>query len=84
MIHITGGADLRLDEVNVIGEYVSKQLDPSAQVIWGARVVPNFGNKVQVITIVTGVKSPYILGHESAEKLQTGEVSSELGIEILR
>ncbi|MBI2085647.1 MAG: cell division protein FtsZ [Candidatus Aenigmarchaeota archaeon] len=84
LVHITGGADLRLDEVNVIGEYVSKQLDPSAQVIWGARVVPNFGNKVQVITIVTGVKSPYILGQASVERLQTGEVSNELGIEILR
>ncbi|MFH0889545.1 MAG: cell division protein FtsZ [Candidatus Aenigmatarchaeota archaeon] len=83
LVHITGGPDLKLDEVNTIGEFVSKQLDPSAQVIWGARIVPNFGNKVQVITIVTGVKSPYILGH-TTENLTKTETSSELGIEILR
>ncbi len=83
LVHITGGSDLKLDEVNTIGEFVSKQLDPSAQVIWGARIVPNFGNKVQVITIVTGVKSPYILGH-SVDTMTKSETSSELGIEILR
>ncbi len=84
LVHITGGPDLKLDEVNTIGEFVSKQLDPSAQVVWGARIVPTFGNKVQVITIVTGVKSPYILGQASVANLQPTEFSSELGIEILK
>jgi cell division protein FtsZ len=56
LIHVTGGDDLRLDEVNLIGEYVSKQLDPEAQVIWGARIDPAFKGKLRVITIVTGVK----------------------------
>ncbi len=84
LIHITGGPDLRLEEVNRVGEYVSKQLDPSAQVIWGARIVPDFGNKIQVISIITGVKSPYILGQVAVERLPTREMSSELGIEVLR
>lgn len=84
LIHITGGPDMRLEEVNRIGEHVSKQLDPSAQVVWGARILPDFGNKVQVITIITGVKSPYILGHVSQEPMRTSELSAELGIEVLR
>ena len=83
LIHVTGGNDLRLDEVNQIGEYVSKQLDPEAQVIWGARIDPTYGNKLKVITIVTGVKSPYILGpvaHQEGER----DIHKELGIAVMK
>jgi len=83
LIHITGGNDLRLDEVNQIGEYVSKQLDPEAQVIWGARIDPSYGNKLRVITIVTGVKSPYILGPVAKEEGER-DVHKELGIPLLK
>ena len=84
LIHITGGNDLKLEEVNLIGETVSQYLDPSAQVIWGARILPEFTGKIQVITIITGVKSPYILGPVSYEKPVVKEVSQALGIEIIR
>ena len=84
LIHITGGNDLKLDEVNKIGETVSQYLDPSAQVIWGARILPDFGGKVQVITIITGVQSPYILGPVSYEKPVIREMSQTLGIDIIR
>jgi cell division protein FtsZ len=84
LIHITGGNDLRLDEVNLIGETVAQHLDPSAQVIWGARILPEFTGKVQVITIITGVKSPYILGPVSYEKPVIREMSQTLGIDIIR
>jgi cell division protein FtsZ len=84
LIHITGGPDLKLDEVNMIGETVAQHLDPSAQVFWGARILPEFEGKVQVICIVTGVKSPYILGPVSYEKPVTREISQALGIDIIR
>ena len=84
LVHITGGPDLRLDEVNLIGETVSQYLDPSAQVFWGARILPEFEGKVQVIVIVTGVKSPYILGPVSYETPVSREISQALGIDIIR
>ncbi len=85
LIHITGGADLKLDEVNLIGEAVSKQLDPDAPVIWGARVDPDFKGKIRVITIVTGVKSPYILGPSAfEERAKQKQYTDELGIPIIR
>ncbi len=85
LIHITGGPDLRLDEVNLIGETVSQHLDPSAQVFWGARILPEFEGKIQVISIITGVKSPYILGPIAREeKPVVKEVSQSLGIEVIR
>jgi len=84
LIHITGGPDLRLEEVNMIGETVAQHLDPSAQVYWGARILPEFEGKVQVISIITGVKSPYILGPVSYERPVVSEVSEALGIDIIR
>lgn len=84
LIHITGGDDLKLEEVNAIGETVSQYLDPTAQVIWGARIIPEFHNKVQVITIITGVQSPYILGPVAHERAVTRELDTALGIDVIR
>lgn len=88
LIHITGGEDLRLDEVNHIGEYVSKRLDPEAQVIWGARIDPTFKGKIRVITLVTGIKSPYVLGPVEnsavAQEEKIRNYASEIGVPILR
>ncbi len=85
LIHITGGEDLKLDEINEIGEYVAGMLDSGAQTIWGARIDPSMNGKIRVITIVTGVKSPYILGKEVEQK-ESNEVSihDALGIEMIR
>ncbi len=80
LIHITCGPDCTLSEIYEAGELISNRLSPDAQVIWGARVIPEFTGKVQVIAIITGVKSPYILGPS-----RRGEKSTEddLGIEII-
>lgn len=82
LIHVTGGEDLKLDEVNRIGEFVSKQLDPEAQVIWGSRIDPEYTGSVQVITIITGVKSPYILG-PVPEEPQKKDYTQDLGISVI-
>jgi cell division protein FtsZ len=84
LVHITGGPDLRLDEVNTIGETVMRNLDPSATVFWGARILPEFEGRVQVIAIITGVKSPYILGPITREQPMKREMSKSLGRDIIR
>ncbi len=83
LLHITGGPDLKLEEVNLIGEYVSKQLDQDAQVIWGSRIDPNFHGKVRVITVITGVKSPYVVGPVKQQQFHAESFSSDLGIKVL-
>jgi cell division protein FtsZ len=84
LVHITGGPDLRLEEVNLIGETVAQSLDPSAIVYWGARILPEFEGKIQVITIITGVKSPYILGSAPREMPLIRETNPLLGIDIIK
>ena len=83
LLHITGGKDLKLDEVNLVGEYVSSQLDEDAQVIWGTRIDPAFTGKIRIITIITGVKSPYILAPVEKQKQVQRSFETELGIQSL-
>lgn len=82
LIHIEGGPDLTLDEISTVGEKVTEMMDQDANVIWGARIRDDMVGKVTIMTIMTGVRSPYILGHETAkEKLvEKQHLSNELGI----
>ncbi len=84
LIHITCGPDFKLDEFSGVGQLVTENLSPEAQVIIGARIDKGFGNKVRVITIMTGVKSPYILGKEGFEEKVSQPEISDLGIEVFR
>jgi len=85
LIHITCGPDLKLEEFDIIGRTVSENLSPDAQVIIGARINKEFIGKVRVITIMTGVKSPYVLGRPIDEQsLPFSREISDLGIEVLR
>jgi len=85
LIHVTGGPDMTLDDVSKIGELVTESLDDDANVIWGARVDEAMKGKLTVMTIITGVNSPWILGkvdHKRAEK-RAETLSNELGIELV-
>jgi cell division protein FtsZ len=86
LIHIAGGPDLTLEEINRIGELVTESLDEDANVIWGARVTDEMKGKLTVMTIVTGVKSPWILGKSdrTTPSRRRTEVAEDLGIEIMR
>lgn len=85
LIHIEGGPDMTLDEVERIGEMVTQNLDEDANVIWGARVSDDMKGKICVMTIITGVTSPWILGKidKRAMVLQKSRMSEELGIDVL-
>lgn len=87
LVHITGGQDLKLEEINEIGEFVARNLDAGAQTIWGARIDDNMKGALRVITIITGVRSQYVLGPQSAEtaKVSHGSnVINSLGISVIR
>jgi len=84
LIHIEGGPDLKLDEISNIGEQVTSYMDEDANVIWGARISEAMKGKVTVMTIMTGVQSPWILGKptqaDTVKRKQ--EISQELGIKF--
>ena len=84
LIHIEGGPDMTLDEVSRVGELVTENLDPDANVIWGARVSDEMKGKIAVMTIMTGVKSPWILGklNEKTIRDEQATFNKELGIDF--
>lgn len=86
IIHIAGGPEMTLDEISKAGELVTESMDDDANVIWGARVAEDLKGKLTVMTIITGVKSPWILGKPTAKEAASArqQLSEELGIEIVR
>ena len=86
IIHVAGGPDMTLDEINRIGEIVTENMDQDANVIWGARVDEEFKGKITVMTIITGVTSPWILGKVNGKEPspQAMAVNNELGIETIK
>ncbi len=62
LLHITGGPGLTLGDANQIGEKLTSRSAPNANVIWGARLDPEFGDNIEVIAIFTGVSGSSVLG----------------------
>jgi cell division protein FtsZ len=83
LIHVTCGPDLKLEEFDNIGRLITENLSPEAQVIIGARVNKEFQGRVRVITIMTGIKSPYILGKNTSSFEEEAITVNELGIDDL-
>ena len=85
LIHIEGGPEMTLEEVSRAGDLITQNLDDDANVIWGARVSDEMKGKLCVMTIITGVKSPWILGigDEKHKEQSKKEMSDELGISMV-
>ncbi len=83
LIHVTGGPDMTLGEVNEIGMALTDEVAPDATVIWGARVLPEYENRIEVITIFTGVMSPHIKSKTMKNSAAAERASNEMEIRNL-
>jgi cell division protein FtsZ len=85
LIHVVGGPDMTLDEINRVGELVTETMDEDANVIWGARVQDDMKGRLMVMTIITGVSSPWILGKPTAKDVavKAQRLHDDLGIETI-
>jgi cell division protein FtsZ len=84
LIHVICGDDFKLEELNSIGGLITENLSSDAQVILGARINREFKGKVRVITIITGVKSPYVIGRDKSTDNMPSAGMSEFGMEVFR
>ena len=84
LVNIIGGLDLTLDEARKVIETVGKKISPDSKMIWGAQLSEDMGKTLRVLLIVTGVKSPQILGPgEGRKDKENRNVAKELGIEFV-
>ncbi len=60
LIHVSGGEDLTLAEVNRAAEIMKRSLPPKVKIIWGARVDNELQGAVSVMAVVTGVESAFL------------------------
>jgi len=67
LLHLTGGPDMTLREAAAIAEALTRELDKGANVIWGARIRPDFQDKIRLMAVITGVKSSQVLGRSDAK-----------------
>ncbi|MFQ5405652.1 MAG: cell division protein FtsZ [Candidatus Micrarchaeia archaeon] len=80
ILHIAGGSDLTLGDAIRAGEMITEQMDVQANVKWGARLITEYDGKLEICAIVTGVKSPQILGRTAPVKAPQKEVGYDIEI----
>ncbi len=76
LVHFTVGPDVSLGEINDAMNIVYEKLGEKSEIKWGARVDEDMGKVVRAMVIMTGVKSPHILGGEHA--LQVGSSADNI------
>ena len=59
MVHVSGGQDLSIKDATRIGEGVTEGLAPNANVIFGAKLIPELRDQIRVMCVVTGVKARF-------------------------
>lgn len=65
MVRVIGGPDMTVTEAEKAVELVGEKINPMARIIWGCSVDPTLGSTIKVLLVITGVKSPHMLGKES-------------------
>lgn len=61
LVNVTGSESLQLWEVKRVVELITEQGNPDAEVIYGALIMPELGDKLRVTIIASGVSSPYVI-----------------------
>ena len=55
LIHVTGGKYMTLENASQVVDLMTSNVSDDANVIWGARQDPGFGDTIKVMAIITGV-----------------------------
>lgn len=74
IIHITGGPKLTLKSANTVIEGIASQFSDDANIIFGARILPECDGCIRVMAIAVGVKSLVPLEPEGIYEVYPGTV----------
>jgi cell division protein FtsZ len=79
LIHVTGGEKLSVKKASKVLAGMSEQLDPQAQVIFGARIDSDCKDLIRVMAVITGINGlPERKGHRSHQREELDEALEEL------
>jgi len=60
LVHVEGGEDMTLEDVNRAGELVLERVSPTARVTWGAMVNGELEDRIRATVVLAGVDSPFL------------------------
>jgi len=80
LVNVVGGPDMTIAEAESVVNELYTRIDPKARLIWGAMVDPDLENIIRTMVVVTGVKSPQILGKNTSGNIAT----AKYGIDFVR
>ncbi len=62
LIRVVGDDQMSVSEAEGAVRLVQQKVSPNARIIWGASIDPTLKGAIRVLVVLTGVKSPYMLG----------------------
>jgi len=80
LVNVVGGPDMTVAEAESVVNEINTRIDKNARLIWGAMIDPNIENKIRTMIVVTGVKSPQILGKD----VPGNSASAKYGIDYIK
>jgi len=81
LVNVSGSTDMQLVEAKRVVELVTEQVNPGAEVIWGALIVPELEDRIRVTIIASGVNSPYVFDSETTPVTPLADdLKTDLGI----
>jgi len=60
LLHVEGGDDMTLEDVNRAGELIIERVSSEAKVSWGARINSGMTGSLSVTVILAGIESPFL------------------------
>lgn len=73
LVNVVGGPDMTIAEAESVVNELYTRVDPKARLIWGAAIEPELENMIRTMIVVTGVKSPQILGKGTSGNISTAK-----------
>jgi cell division protein FtsZ len=85
LVHVEGGEDMTLEDINMAGELVLSSVNPDARVVWGSKINPALDGKIRTTVVLSGVASPFFQAKKksvtvvkkASKKSKKGKVSSK-------
>lgn len=69
LVHVEGGEDMTLEDINRAGELVLERVSPTARVTWGAMVNGELEDTIRATVVLASVDSPFLIStHKKAAK----------------
>jgi len=65
LFNVIGGNDLSMHEINAAAETITSAADPTANIIFGATIIPELEGEVIITVVATGFDASYFANQES-------------------